>query len=266
MEMTETRGIEEVLRKIEGLDGRDLRVWFMNLAIILGLTAGLHAFVLPKVLWNLKTLDLQGPYFRQFSIGLCLLVVLYNIYTFDLRRRLTHAREELVRQLLRAENAQVLSFVDPLTEVYNRRYLERIISKETRRAERLGSDLTFLMIDLDEFKSVNTRFGHLVGDLVLKELGQLLNKTLRSSDVVVRYGGDEFIVVMPDSNEVQGRRGLERIRKKVDQWNHANLIPDYQMSLSCGLASYEKGANVETVLATADRRMYMDKAREPPAT
>ena len=69
------------------------------------------------------------------------------------------------------------------------------------RAERLGRNLTFLLINLDGFKSVNTRFGHLVGDCVFKELGQLLNKTLLSSDVVVRYGGDEFIVVIPDSNE-----------------------------------------------------------------
>ncbi len=149
-----------------------------------------------------------------------------------------------------------------MTEVYDRRFLERIFSKEKRRAERLGSKLTFLLIDLDEFKSVNTQFGHVAGDRVLKELGALLNETLRNSDVIVRYGGDEFVVVMPDCNEEQGHRAIERIGQKVDKWNVLNLIPNYQMSLSCGLAMYEKGMNIEVLLEAADRRMYEDKGRK----
>jgi len=261
METTETPQIEQVLGKIQGLEKRDLRVWLMNLAIILALTAGLHAFVLPKLLWNLKTLELSGRYFHQFSFGLSLLIVLYNIYTFDLRRRLNITREELVRQLLRVESAQALSFLDPLTGVFNRRHLDRIIPKETRRADRLGGNLTFLLIDLDEFKSVNTRFGHIVGDQVLKELARLLTKTLRTSDEIVRYGGDEFVVVMPDCSEDQGEHALNRLRRSVDQWNQVKLIPEYQMSLSCGLAAYQKGLNVEALLGDADRRMYQDKAR-----
>ncbi len=253
--------VETVLGEMHGLEGKDVQLWSMSLLIIVALTAGLLAFLLPNVMWNLATLKLESRYLRQLFFGLAILILLYNVYAVDLRRTLHHTREELVRQLLRAEAAESLTLVDPLTEVFNRRYLDRIIPQEVSRADRSAASVAFLMIDLDHFKSVNTRFGHQVGDRVLKALAALLNGSLRRSDIVIRYGGDEFVVVMPDTTEEQGRHTVERILREVHQWNRENPIPGYEMSVSCGLSAYKKGMNIEEALETADQQMYQDKKR-----
>ncbi len=252
-------------REIEAMEGRDLQLWSIGLLVILVVAAGFIALVLPNVMWNLKTLRFEGRYLPQLFFGFIVLILLFNIYVIDQRRVLRRAREELVRELVRSEAAEKLSLVDPLTEIYNRRYLDQLLTRETSRADRLGSNLTFLMIDVDAFKSVNTRFGHRVGDQMLADVAVLLKRTFRTSDTIVRYGGDEFLLVLTDTDEAQAQRAVERLFRQVETWNQTNAGRGYTLSVSCGLASYRKGANVVEVIEAADQKMYLHKTRHLPA-
>lgn len=254
--------LDELRREIQTLEGRDLPLWGTGLLLVLVVVAGFAALILPNLEGGFRALRADGRYLPQLLFGLMALIILFNIYYLEQRRVLRHTREDLLRQLVRSEAAERLSLVDPLTEIFNRRYLEEIVAKETSRADRQGGTLTFLMIDVDDFKMVNTRYGHLVGDRVLKEVALLLKTTFRPSDVIIRYGGDEFLVLLPGTDEQQAQRAVERLRENVDHWNKANAGLKYKMGLSCGMAAYTKGAETAEVLETADRRMYLQKPRK----
>ncbi|MGH9433968.1 MAG: GGDEF domain-containing protein [Terriglobia bacterium] len=250
---------EELERQIKSLDGRDFHLWSMGLLITLMVAAGFLALVLPNLMWGLGTLRVDGRYLPQLFFGFVAMIVLFNVYALDRKRSLRRTREELVRQLIRNQTVEMLSFLDPLTEIYNRRSLDEIIAREANRARRRGTPLTFAMIDVDRFKSVNTQFGHLVGDRVLYEIARMLKSTFRNSDYIIRYGGDEFLVVMTDTREDQAERAIERLQGEVQQWNTANSLPGYVMGLSCGLSSYQRGADVQKLIEIADSNMYVDK-------
>jgi diguanylate cyclase (GGDEF)-like protein len=252
---------EELERQIKSIDGRDLHLWSMGLLIILMVAGGFLALVLPNLMWGLGTLRVDGRYLPQLFFGFVALIVLFNVYALDRKRSLRRTREELVRQLVRNQQVEVLSYLDPLTEIYNRRALDEILAREGNRADRQGTPLTFVMIDVDRFKSVNSRFGHLVGDRILNEIAWLLRTTFRTSDYIVRYGGDEFLVVMTDTREEQADRAIERLQEAVSYWNAANSLAGYVMGLSCGHSCYERGTDIQKFIEAADANMYADKSR-----
>ena len=248
-------------REIRSLDGRDLQIWGIGLLIVVVVTAGFAALILPNIMWHLTSLRVDGRYLPQLLSGFILLITLFNLYAFSQRRLLRNAREELVRQLIRGEVAEKMSLIDPMTEVFNRRYLDEIIPTEVSRANRLNAPFSLLMLDLDAFKSVNTRFGHLVGDQILKEVALLLRLTFRPSDVIIRYGGDEFLVLLPGTTEEQAERAVQRLFEAVDRWDGGNVNLGYKMGLSWGVATFRKGANVAEVFEAADQKMFQFKTR-----
>src|SRR5437016_8841200 len=145
--------------------------------MIVLLLAGLAGLLLPNVVWNRALVRFEGRFLPQLFYGLITLVVLFNIYVMQQRRHLRHAREELVLQMVYNEAAERLSVVDPLTQVFNRRYMDSVLTTELKRAERQNLTLGFLMIDVNDFKGVNTNFGHLTGDRILMEVADLLKHT-----------------------------------------------------------------------------------------
>ena len=263
-EQPQKRHIEELQREIRSLEGRDFQLWSIGLLVLLVVAAGFVALIWPNLMWNMGELRLDGRYVPQLVFGFVVLVVLFNIYALQQRRILRNTRDELVRQMLRSEAAERLSLVDPLTETFNRRYLDEILPKEVSRADRRGSSVALAIIDVDGFKAVNIRFGHLVGDKVLTEAAHLLKKVFRASDTVIRYGGDEFLVLMGDTNEQEAEAGVARLHAQVEKWNQLNTIAGYRMGLSCGVAAYSKGAVFTEVLETADDRMYRQKFQQSP--
>jgi diguanylate cyclase (GGDEF)-like protein len=122
-----------------------------------------------------------------------------------------------VRLLAKPEMDALLSFVvvDEVSLVYNRRYFNQSLSQEVQRARRYGSALTLLVLDLDNFKTVNDRFGHLEGDSALRQVGRLLRESTRSTDAVCRYGGDEFAILLPETTNSEAFTLAERIRQSV---------------------------------------------------
>ncbi len=251
---------EQLEGEMQQLSGRDLQLWLLTFLMLAVLAGGVIALVLPSLFEDLRALEAGRRYLPQLFSGLVALVVLFNAYMLDQHRRLTKARQELVRQMLINERIEQLTLIDPLTGIFNRRYMEQVIPKEISRADRLDSPVTFMLIDLDHFKRINDQFGHQAGDKLLLEVAQLLQRTFRTCDIVLRYGGDEFLVILPDTTEEAAQNAVERLLQQMTRWS-GDAHPDIKLSLSCGTAQYRPGDNFNAILRRADESMYAQKAR-----
>lgn len=160
---------------------------------------------------------------------------------------------------------EIEAATDSLTTLYNRRYLDRRLAEEVSQARWHGTQLSVLMVDLDHFKSVNDRFGHQVGDVVLVKLATLLRGIVRASDFVARYGGEEFVVVAPGAGPAEASVLAERIRSAVASYDFALPTPitgpgSTSISASIGVASYGQTANsADGLLKAGDRALYQAK-------
>ena len=260
--MVETN-LEEVrkLRKeIDSVQSRFFRLLSITTLVMLALAGGLVIRLFPKVAWNLEGLTSERYYVPQLLGGLFCLVGLLSWYVFHQRMYLKSTQKQLISQLIRRESAERLAVIDPLTEMFNRRYITRAIASETSRANRQGSVFAFLMIDINGFKQVNDVYGHLIGDQILQQLSKLLQKTFRTSDVISRYGGDEFLILLVDTDQQMAKRAVERLQEGVTEWNQNQPIKGYRMSISCGFSIFQRGADADTTLEAADQAMYKDKA------
>ena len=243
--------------KLEALDGRDLYLWSVAILVGVVVSAGFLTLALPQ--WRNSTFEVSGRYLPALFFGFIVLVVLVNVYLLEQRLQLKRSRLELIRQLVRSEAAELTAQIDPLTETFNRRCLEPLLNKELASAERRRTALSVVMIDLDDFRNINNKHGHGVGDRVLKIAVEIMRRTLRASDSIVRYGGDEFLVVMPDTNAQQAACGLQRLLGNVVRWNQNPEVPDVLLSLSVGVAEYRHGVTLGELIDEADRKMYETK-------
>jgi diguanylate cyclase (GGDEF)-like protein/PAS domain S-box-containing protein len=150
---------------------------------------------------------------------------------------------------------------DPLTGLCNRRYLEENLARELYRARRRNSPLCVAMLDLDQFKHLNDTFGHDAGDALLRQLGQMLREKLRKSDIACRYGGDEFVLVLPDSSLADAQRRVEQIRVLVKelQIRHGGPLLD-TITVSAGVAGTPvHNSTAAELIHAADNAMYAAK-------
>ena len=159
------------------------------------------------------------------------------------------------------ENAHLyeLAIIDELTKCYVRRYFEQRVREEFSRAERQASSLALLMVDVDQFKDVNDRFGHAVGDTVLREIAASIKRNLRTYDLVARLGGDEFAIILPEVGFQDGYRVAEKIRNTAAQL----LFPGIQskVTISIGISCYplHHVSTVESLMKKADVALYKAK-------
>jgi diguanylate cyclase (GGDEF)-like protein len=159
---------------------------------------------------------------------------------------------------IRVQRAEALSVTDDLTQLYNSRYLSQVLRRETKRASRSGRPLSLLFIDLDGFKSINDTHGHLSGSRALVEAGGLIRQCARETDVVARFGGDEFALILPDTGSEGAASVGERIRDRVNA--HAFLAVDgldIHLTVSVGVATLpDVAASAEGLIQAADQAMY----------
>ena len=149
---------------------------------------------------------------------------------------------------------------DPLTGTYNRRYFNQVIEQELARSKRHKRDIGFLMIDVNRFKEINDTFGHQIGDEVLRTVAELLKNAVREGDLVVRYGGDEFLIVLMET-AVEQTKVEQRICAAVAERNRTNELISFPVTLSIGSARWTPSTDlpIEAVLAEADVKMYAAK-------
>lgn len=172
-----------------------------------------------------------------------------------------HAQLSL-RNAERYDHARESAFIDDVTELYNARYLFDAVDHEIRRAERNGTELCVLFLDLDRFKLVNDRFGHLVGSRALRQLGSVLLDCVRQVDTLARYGGDEFTIVLADTTHDTAMLVAERIRSTVESARfEAARGEAMHLTVSIGVSAYPAhGQDREVLLDLADKAMYRAKS------
>jgi diguanylate cyclase (GGDEF)-like protein len=163
----------------------------------------------------------------------------------------------------RATEFQLMSITDPLTTLPNRRYLEERLMEELNRTKRYDYPMSFLMIDIDDFKSYNDNNGHQAGDLALQITAHCLKAALRSADIASRYGGEEFCILLPQTSIDEAGVIADRIRHRVatTHFPHGKSQPLGSVTVSIGVATYSEIVNsAETVIAAADRALYQAKS------
>ena len=176
----------------------------------------------------------------------------FNIEEVKLVLRRVVDRQYLLKQAGQKELYQELSIMDALTGVYNRRYLDEILRREIERAKRYNQPLSCIMADIDNFKKYNDANGHLAGDDLLKKMATLLVDSVRSVDMVFRYGGEEFTLILPQTLKQGGVEVAKRTLNLVRQ----NL----PTTLSLGLATYSEDAqSMDELLKKADSALYQAK-------
>lgn len=166
---------------------------------------------------------------------------------------------DITEQKRTEERLRELATTDPLTGALNRRQLYELAEEEVRRADRYWRPLCFSMLDLDHFKSVNDRFGHAVGDEALKSVSSTIRRSLRATDRLARHGGEEFVVMLPETPLSTARGALERIRAAVAKLRFEAQGENVPITVSAGVVSWRSGESVDAVLDRADQALYEAK-------
>jgi diguanylate cyclase (GGDEF)-like protein len=190
----------------------------------------------------------NAAYLRVAEAGLLALVALM-LLTLVLTRPLLRAFRWTEEQASEAR-------IDALTGLANRRALEEILAAEISRAHRFTHELAVVLLDLDRFKEINDSFGHAAGDVMLRAVSRLLTSLARQGDTVVRWGGEEFVVVLPETDLAGARRFAERLRRTIE----AHAIGEMKTSASCGVATMLAEDSVEDLLGAADQALYQAKS------
>ncbi|MCM8710271.1 PAS domain S-box protein [Clostridium sp. SYSU_GA19001] len=155
------------------------------------------------------------------------------------------------------EELRNLSVTDSLTQSYNRRYFTQKVEEEIERAERNGSKFSIIMLDIDHFKSINDRYGHNTGDLVLKSLVNVIKNRIRKIDILARWGGEEFVILLLDTNTKNAVFLAEKLRESISNMNVPGVD---KVTASFGISTYCKGDTVDTIVNKADMMMYEAKS------
>ncbi|MCA9399819.1 MAG: sensor domain-containing diguanylate cyclase, partial [Candidatus Omnitrophica bacterium] len=153
------------------------------------------------------------------------------------------------------KDLSTLTITDPLTNIYNYRQFAKSLEQEMKRADREKGDLCIFMMDIDKFKTYNDTFGHLEGDNLLREIGGIMKSQLRATDIVCRYAGDEFCIILPGADDKGAQMSADKIVKAV----RAVKTFKRPVTISIGIAAYRSGMSQKDLIACADKALYQTK-------
>jgi diguanylate cyclase (GGDEF)-like protein len=243
----------DLTAELRQIEKRDWWVWGYSIFVMLLLTFAVITFTLPLLHQGTRTfLSIK---IDDAVFGLMALILLLNLYTIYQQVLIKRLRLQLAEKQGHSDILRNMAMVDPLTGLYNRRFGVQRLAAEVARSERRGHPLTVLTLDLNDFKLINDKHGHPAGDHVLQEFAIHLNKVIRGSDMAVRLGGDEFLVLLPECTLEQLQLVLGRLGALEVVWQ-GQRIP---VSFSAGWKQYELGDRPEELLARADQALYAGK-------
>jgi len=175
----------------------------------------------------------------------------------------TLERSRLRQKAEEGELYKQMSRIDGLTELYNYTFFQQLLKTEVERAHRYGHQLSLLMIDIDNFKRYNDAYGHPAGDEALRKLARVMSRAVRGCDFIARYGGDEFVVVLPETDQSEAKTIGERLRSLVAQTKYdGSQEEESVITVSVGLATYPKDAqSKEDLIKRADQALYRAKSK-----
>jgi diguanylate cyclase (GGDEF)-like protein len=249
-------------QNLRKLHRRDWVLWWSSVTVMLLLALAVVSMSLPVLIHD------AGSFF-QFNLdqavrGLVGAVLLFNTYAIyqqiivkRLHRQLSEQIEETTRLEAHAEALHKLAMLDPLTGLHNRRYAEERLAAEVARSHRSGHPLTLILLDLNDFKQINDLYGHAAGDLVLKEFATRLKTLVRISDLAIRLGGDEFLLVLVDCAPEMAGRLIGRIGQ-LDVTFREVRIP---VGFAAGCAGCRPDEPAEKLLERADLALYEAKRK-----
>jgi len=192
------------------------------------------------------------------AVAVVLVVVRSRRQAREDQRRLDEITRQLVHARKEARRNRLLADLDGLTGLHNRRYFHEMLAREVARAQRYGRELALMIFDLDDFKSINDRIGHLAGDAVLAETAARARTVLRSADIACRVGGDEFAVLLPEASGAEG----ELLYRRLYQALASRPLADAgNVSVSAGIADVRTGDEPSTFFERADEALYRAKER-----
>jgi diguanylate cyclase (GGDEF)-like protein len=246
---------------LKHLDRKQWWMWSSAVLVILLLTIGVASFSFP----SLMRVD-EGTYsffLSQAVRGLVGLVLIFSVYTIYQQFLINRIRTQLADQMdsvakveVLTEEVYKLAVLDPLTGLHNRRSGEQRLSEEIARSTRHVRPLTVILIDIDELKQCNDKHGHAAGDSMLRSFAERLKRAIRGSDLAVRLGGDEFLVILPECRAEEVRHVLGRLSGlEIDAAANQKI----RVTFASGWADYRPGESAHELLRRADEALYANK-------
>ena len=244
---------QEFVENLSQIEKRDWWLWGYALFAMLFLAGAIFSIGLPSFLQG--GAGLLGIRVREAVLGLVAWVILFSIYAVHQQILIKRLRHQLAEKQGHSQILRSLAMIDPLTGLYNRRFGEQRLEAEVARSSRSGHPLSVVLLDINRFKQINDTNGHQAGDLVLQEFAARLSKAIRGSDLAVRLGGDEFLLILPDCRREQLEFLLARLGSISAKWE-GQSIP---VTFSAGWKQFEPGEGPKDLLAAADQALYAHK-------
>jgi diguanylate cyclase (GGDEF)-like protein len=249
---------EQLRANMRRIAQRQWWLWSSAVLVTLLLTLGIASFAFPGLLS-----ETEASFNLNLAVrGLVGLVLLFNVYTIyqqlqihRIQRELGDQVEALGKMEVRTEEVYKIAVLDPLTGLNNRRSGEQRLAEEISRAQRHGRPLTILLLDLNGLKHLNDKFGHAAGDELIRQFAARLNKAIRGSDLAIRLGGDEFLVLLPECKSDEVRHVLSRLSGLNVDCNGQSIA----VSFSAGWTNFMRGESPEDLLKRADDALYVNK-------
>lgn len=188
----------------------------------------------------------------------------FNIEQIQIVVSRTIEKRSLEKKAEEGEFYRELSQIDGLTEVYNHRFFHQLLEAEINRSKRYSRPVSILMLDVDNFKEYNDGNGHPAGDLLLKQMAWILTKSCRDCDYVARYGGDEFSVIFPETDEKEAFMIIKRLKQVIEEthFDRQEVLRGNKVTVSMGLANFPKNASdKKNLIECADKALYAAKKR-----
>ena len=258
---------EQISSSMRRVARRQWSLWSCAVMVTVLLAVGIASFAFPGLL---SQAEASASLLLTSAIrGIVGLVLIFNVYTVyqqlqihRIHQQLSEQVEALGKMEVRTEEVYKLAVLDPLTGLSNRRSGEQRLVQEMSRSTRNGHPLTILALDLDGLKELNDRFGHPAGDELIRSFAERLNKVIRGSDLAVRLGGDEFLVLLPECKPEGVQQVLSRLNGlKVDC--QGQLV---EVSFSAGWTNFAPGESADELVRRADDALYANKrARRKPS-